>query len=331
MAFDPTDLLRATATIAQASTFSKNNLRVPYYGAAAALLGGADTLIRGLGDLKTSSAQPLSIPVFNKVPAGTGTLRKCAGSGDGATALVPVVYEGITEEFNLNDLDTQGNSITRDAAFAYLVQQKASNIYKRIDDKALAFLEANKATVNNGTYFDAGAGGAKQVPYDQRLEFFAGVQAEQGANSFTGITDIVGGYNLKAIYDLQRAQGTGNAVNSSYQTDNYNTYFTNVPNGVGVRDTAYVFESGTVGAFPWLRPDFRRTKDIGTDVWMTYRLPPMFGMAQGLEVELKVKYGCQGEAEYTESYVMHIDIAFLSAYAQTTGDSGVYKLEILKP
>jgi hypothetical protein len=331
MAFDPTDLLRATAAINQAAKFGQNNLRVPYRGAAAALLGGSDMLIRGLGDLKESSAQPLSIPVFNKIAAGTGTLRKCAGSGDGATALVPVVYEGFTEEFNLNDLDTQGNSITRDMAFAYLVREKANNLYGRIDARALAFLEANKATVNNGTYFDTSLAGAKQVPYDQRSEFFAGVQAEQAANSFNGITDIVAGYNLKAIYDLQRAQGAGNAVNSSYQTDNYNTFFTNVPNGPGVRDTAYIFEQGTVGAFPWLRSDFRRGKDIGTDVWMTYRLPPMAGMTEGLLVELKVKYACQGEAEFTESYVMHVDIAFLSAYAQTTGDSGIYKLEVLKP
>jgi hypothetical protein len=333
MAFDPTLLLEARATIEQAMAgkIVQNNLRIPYFGAASALMNGAPQLISGLSDLKKSSAQPLKIPVLNKVPAGTGTLRKCAGSGTGATAMLPVVYEGITEEFNLNDLDTQGNSLTRPMAFAYLVAQKAKNIYQRLDDKAKAFLEANKASVNTGTYFATSTAGAKRVPYAQRNELFAGIQAEQRANNFSGVTEVVSGFNLGAIYGFQQNQGANNNTNLQYQLQNLDPYFTSITNGPGVFDTAYAFEAGTVGMFDWLRPDFRAGRDIGTDVWMTYRLPAMPGMAQGLEVELKVKYGCQGEAEYTESYVMHIDVAFLSAYAETTGDTGIYKTELLQP
>lgn len=333
MAFDPTALLEARATIEQsmAGKFGKSNLRIPYFGAAAALMDGSNMLISGLSELKKSTAQPLSIPVFNKVPAGSGTLRKCAGSGSGATALVPVVYEGITEEFSLSALDTQGNAVDRNTAFAYLIAEKAKNIYQRIDTKAQAFLEASKASVNNGTYFGTTTAGAKQVPYTQRNEFYAGVQAEMRANHYNGVIDVVSGYNMGALYGYQQAQGAQNAVNLGYQLDNINPYFTTITNGTGVFDTAYAFEAGTVGVFPWLRPDFRAGQDIGTDVWMTYRLPAMPGMPQGLEVELKVKYGCQGEAEYTESYVMHVDVAFMSAYAQTTGDSGIYKYEVKQP
>jgi hypothetical protein len=332
MAFDPTALLEARATIesAMAGRITQNNLRIPYFGAADAVIKGANQLISGLPELKQSTQQPTNIPVFNKVPAGSGTLRKCAGSGTGSTAMLPVVYEGITEEFNLNDLEFQNNTVSRDMAFAYLVAQKARNIYQRIDDKAKAFLESQKATVNAGTYFATTTGGAKRVPYAQRNELFAGIQAELRANQFSGVADAVTGFNMSAIYGFQQAQGSANNTNLQYQLQNFDPYFTTITNGVGVFDTAYAFEAGTVGMYDWLRPDFRRGKDIGTDVWMTYRLPAMPGMAQGLEVELKVKYGCQGEAEYTESYVMHVDIAFLAAYAETTGDTGIYKYELLQ-
>ncbi|RPD50051.1 hypothetical protein DNI29_04440 [Hymenobacter sediminis] len=332
MAFDPTQLLEARATIesAMAGRINQNNLRIPYFGAADALINGAPQLISGVSDLKQSTSQPVKIPVFNKVPAGTGTLRKCAGTGTGSVALVPIVYEGITEEFNLNDLDHQGNAVTRDMAFAYLVAQKAKNIYQRIDDKAKAFLESQKATVNKGTYFGTTLAGAKRVPYAQRNELFAGIQAELRSNNFSGVAEAVTGFNMGALYGFQQNQGPANAQNLQYQLQNFNPYFTAMNNGAGVFDTAYAFEAGTVGMFDWLRPDFRRGRDIGTDVWMTYRLPAMPGMAQGLEVELKVKYGCQGEAEYTESYVMHIDVAFLGAYAEETGDTGVYKYELLQ-
>jgi hypothetical protein len=333
MAFDPTALLEARATIesAMAGRITQNNLRVPYFGAAAAFMNGANQLIRGVPELKKSSIQPTSIPVFNKVPAGTGTLRKCAGTGTGATALVPVVYEGITEELSLGSIELMGNAVTRNTALAYLLAEKTKNIYKRINDKALAFLEANKASVNSGTYFSTSTAGAKRVPYSQRNELFAGLQAEQMANSFSGMTEVVAGFNLGSVYGFQQNQGANNNVNLQYQLQNIDPYFTSIPNGPGVFDTAYAFEAGTVGMFSWLRPDFVQGEDFGTDVWMTMDLAPMPGMDQGLEVEVKIKRECVGEADYRLSYVLHIDVAFLSAYAETTGDSGIYKTELLAP
>ncbi|RZK25764.1 MAG: hypothetical protein EOO63_15595, partial [Hymenobacter sp.] len=248
MAFDPTLLLEARATIesATAGKITQNNLRVPYFGAASAFMNGADQLIRAVPELRKRSDQPTSIPVFNKIPAGTGMLRKCAGTGTGSTALVPVVYEGITEEFALTKVELQGNAVSRNAALAYLLAEKTKAIYKRINDKSLAFLEANKASVNNGTYFSTSTAGAKRVPYAQRNELFAGMQAEQMANNFSGMTEVVAGFNLGSVYGFQQNQGANNNTNLQYQLQNIDPYFTSIPNGPGVFDTAYSFEAGTV-------------------------------------------------------------------------------------
>lgn len=332
MAFDPTKLLEARGQINDAMTgkLNANNLRIPYFGAAQALLAGATGLFPGLSDLKKSSEQPIKLPVFNKVAPGTETLRKCAGIGTGSTAYVTPVFSGITEEFNLSDLEFMNNEVSRDLAFAYLVSQKSRAIYARLDAQCQAFIESQKASVNRGTYFGTTLANAKRVPYAQREELFGGIEAEMRDNSFYGTADIVAGNNLKAIYDRQMAQGSNNGTNLQYQLGNFNPYFTTVAKGAGVFDTAYAFEAGTVGLFTWLRPDFRRGRDIGTDVWMTFRLPPAPGMAEGLEVELKVKYGCIGEAEYNESYVMHVDAATVAAYAEAAGDTGIYKYELLQ-
>jgi len=337
MAFDPTLLQNARATINDATLgkIAQNNLRMPNFGAARALLDGANQLISGLTDLKKSDTQQLQIPVFNKIPAGTETLRKCAGEGSGGTAMVPVNFTGITEEFSLNELDTLGNELTRDMAFAYLVQQKSRNMYKRINDFALAYLESQKATINRGTYFGAPVAGVTHVPYALRNEFFGGIEADMLSNDFSGIIDAVTGTNMRALYNFQQAQGAANGTNLDYQLSNVTPYFTAIPKGAGVYDKAYVYERGTVGMYTWLRPTFRRTRDIGTDVWMTFNLPALpgapldlAGQPEGLEVELKIKYGCVGEAEYNESYVMHIDVAGLIAYAESVGDTGVYAYEI---
>lgn len=336
MAFDPTLLQTARATINDATRgkITQNNLRIGNFGAARAMLDGAPLLISGLDELKKSPSQQTQIPVFNKIPAGTETLRKCAGVGTGATAMVPVNYTGITEEFNLSMLDTLGNEMTRDMAFTYLVQQKSQNMYKRINDFALAYLDSQKSTINNGTYFAPPTAGVTTVPFAQRNEFFAGIEADMLSNNFSGVVDAVTGNNMRALYNFQQAQGAQNGTNLEYQLSNVNPYFTSVPKDADTYDKAYVYERGTVGLYTWLRPDFKQTKDIGTDVWMTFRLPALpgapldtAGQPQGLEVELKVKYGCVGEAEYTESYVMHIDIAGLIAYAQSL-DTGLYAYRI---
>jgi hypothetical protein len=332
MAFDPTQLLEARGQINDAMTgkLNANNLRIPYFGAAQALLTGAPMLIPGLSEMKKSVEQPVKLPVFNKVAPGTETLRKCAGTGTGSTAYITPVFQGITEEFSLNDLEHQNNEVSRDLAFAYLLSQKTRAIYARLDAICLAFLESQKATVNRGTYFTTFTAGAKRVAYSQREELFAGVEAEMRDNSFYGTADIVAGNNMKAVYDRQWAQGSNNGVNLQYQLGNFNPYFTSVPKGAGVFDTAYAFEAGTAGLFTWLRPDFRRGRDIGTDVWMTMRLPALPGMTEGLEVEVKVKYGCVGEAAYNESYVLHVDASTVAAYAELAGDTGIYKYELLQ-
>jgi hypothetical protein len=332
MAFDPTKLLEARGKIedAMSGKLNANNLRIPYFGAAEALLKGGPMLIKDMVAQKKSDEQPIKLPVFNRVAPGTETLRKCSGTGTGSTAYVQPVFQGITEDFSLSDLEQAGNEVGRDLAFAYLLSQKARNIYARLDTIGLGFLEANKATVNRGTYFDTTLANAKRVPYEYRDELFAGIEAEMRDNTFYGSADIVAGNNMKAVYDNLMAQGSNNGTNKQYQLGNFNPYFTSVPKGPGVFDTAYAFEAGTAGMFTWLRPLFRKGRDIGTDVWMTMKLPALPGMSEGLEVEVKVKYGCVGEADYVESYVLHVDVATLGAYAETTGDSGIYKYELLR-
>jgi hypothetical protein len=341
MAFDPTLLLEARARIQDATSgkITANELRMPRFGAAAALLDGAAGLIPGLTALKKSSAQPIRIPVFNKIAAGSGTVRKCAGTGTGTTALVTPTFQGITEEFAISELEQVQNQVGKDKALAYLISQKAKAIYGRIDAIALAFLETKKSAVNLGSYFGALVASAKQVAQADKEDFFAGMQAELKANNFFGMMEFVAGYNLEVLYNKLMNQGKQNAENQAFTVENFIPNFTAVANGTGVKATAYAFEPGTVGIFPWLNQLSRDGADIGTDTWTTFRLPAMPGMGEGLLVELKVKKGCAdtttansavigAEADLVESYVLHVDLAPLAAYSSDT-DTGVYKYELL--
>ena len=94
-----------------------------------------------------------------------------------------------------------------------------------------------------------------------------------------------------------------------------------------------MFEQGTFGVLTWTNTLSRMGADIGTDVWTTMEDP--YGILG--QIELKIKKECTdnsgsftgGEADLVESYVMAIDVAFLSAYDSTGTDSGIYKAEVL--
>ena len=338
MAFDPTKLLQARLNIESGNVgIGAKNLRIPYYGAAKAFMDNSPGLIANPTAAKMSSEQAIELPVFRKIAPGIKTLRQCEGTGSGTTALITVPLSGITEEFHLSELEHAANMVGKDQAFNYLVAQKSRAIYKRIDDKCLAFLEANKSPANGGGFFDTTAGDAKQVYKDEREDFFSGMMAELAANDFTGNVQMIGEWNLQQLYMKYRNQGANNNENLQYSLDNIDPYFTHLANATGKFGTAYAFEQGTVGMYPWINALHRKGAEIGTDIWTTYRLPAMPGMDQGLEVELKVKYKCAdnsanvagGEADLIESYTFHVDIGLLSAYSEDT-DTFIYKYELTK-
>jgi hypothetical protein len=344
MAFDPTKLLEARAAIEAATSGKMNNneLRVPNYQGLRAFEDQTPGLIAAdISGLKQSTEQPVKIPVFQKIAAGSATARACTGTGTGNTAFVTPSWSGITETMSISALEQAANMVGRDRAFQYLFAEKTKAIYKRLNDACLAFLESNKATVNSGTFFGAidGTDNSKKVAWPDREDLFSGASAELEAMDFMGPYTFVGDFNMKQVYNKITAQGTANDENVGYSTSEWNPYFANVSKAAGAKAGMYAFSPGTVGIFPWTNALSRQGQDIGTDSWGVINLPAMPGMPQGLQVEVKIKRECAdnsgttdgAEADYVESYVLHVDYALLSAYTSTAADTYIYKYEVLNP
>ena len=337
MAITVTEFQQARIAIDQAGKFGNTNLKVPNYNALAAFMNGSSMLFPSNPlDAKSSTKQPVSVPVLQKVAPGTKTVRQCDGAGTGSVAEVPITLSGITEEFAISELEHKGNDISRERMFQYLLLEKTKAIYTRLNNAMVAYLEANKSPVNAGTFFGAIAAGAKTVPYADREDFFSGILAEMAANNIFPPLDMIGDFNLMQLYMKQMNQGTNNSVNTAFGTAPFNAYWAPIANGAGVFGTSYVFEPGTVGLYTWINQLHRDGAAISdAEVWTTQRLPALPGMAQGLEVELKIKRKCAdnstnvpgGEADLITSYTMHVDYTALSPYSEGT-DSYIYKYEL---
>lgn len=339
--FDATTLLEARAAFDTAASGGMNaqELRIPSFGALKAHMDSASLLMPGFkaNDYRKSTQQPVFIDVFKKQALGTGTVRKCAGQGTGETAKKPISFLTIEEEFAVSELEMLNNQLSYQDLFNRLLQRRLVSAYTRLEKAAVAHLEAIKSPITNGSYFATTTGNAKQLTYAQRLELWAGMQAEMMDNDFTGRINFVGDSNTKAIAGFVGAQGAGNGTNLAYQEEDFTGYYSRfVQRGAGKFATEYFFEPGTIGFYPWIRPDFFNGKDIGTDVWTTFTDPVM-----GMMWELKVKKGCVDaaindasgnpvtgtEAGYVESFVLSCDYSFTEAYSSDTS-TGVFKTEI---
>ncbi len=342
MAYTPTILLDARSTMSP-GTMQRNELRMPVFGALQAHLRNAPLLIPGLAgndgtiDLHKFTGQPLSVPVRVRGAQGTGTTRKCAGSGTGTTALKPISYVPIVEEFAVSYLEMAKNNMSYTEALAFQLNERLRSANTRLEIISAAHLETIKSTVNNGTKYKTTVAGAKQVPYRKMKRFFGGLNAEMQRNDFSGLLDIVASSNLAEEWEYIRRQGTGNAVNLGFAANDYEAYFSRfIGDGTDVEATAYAFAPGAIGVLPWTNQLARDGKDIGTDIWTIFNDPNT-----GIDWELKIKKGCAdsspanggsvagGEADYVESFVLSAEFAFTEAFASNS-DTGVYKYEIME-
>lgn len=343
MAFDATTLLEARIAIqtAAAEGMGKQELRMPRFGTLQAHMDSSPLLMPGFdaNAVKKSIQQPVTVQVFKKQPLGTGTTRKCAGSGTGATAAKPITFQTIVEEFAVSELEMQNNGLSEQDLFNRLLVRAMISGYTRLEVLGVAHLEAIKSPVNNGAYYPTTLGNAKRVNYADRLNLWAGVEAEMNDNDFPGLVNFVGDSNTRALSAYVGAQGAGNGVNLAYQEDVFKGYYSRfIQRGTGVFATEYFFEPGTIGFYPWTRPDFLSNKDIGTDIWTTFTDPVL-----GMRWELKVRKGCVNtgilgldgvtpvagtEAGFVESYVLSTSYSFTEAYSSDSS-TGVFKVEVL--
>lgn len=330
MAFTPTVLQEAILETQRSAGYgvSENERRLSKYGALEAHRAGTDRMIPAstLAMMKEATSQATSIDVFQRVAPGAGTSRACEGTGTGTTVNVPLVYNGFREEFKLSWIEHEGNRTKYQEAFNYMFAEKLRNLYSRIDTAAIANLEANVATGGGvGSIYAADTNpDHKAVPLADHSNFFNNAMVEMMENDFNGPFFNVSTTSQVALQRFDAQQGANNDTNLSWMQTDYVHYPTNrFAAGAGNTSASYLFDPSAVGMITWINQLSRAGKDIGTDEWTSFADP--LGLLGSLE--LKVKKGCEdnsgsfagAEADYAESFVMYVEVAFVAAYDSVLG------------
>ena len=342
MAFTPTVLLNGLVSVGEVNglVFQENERRRSKYGALEAHVQGTPMLIPAsrLTDLRTSEERVTSIDTFKKEPLGSGTARKCVGTGTGTTARTPLVYSTIMEEFSISTLEHTNNLTRQQEAFNHLLNEKLKSMASRADTLAVANLEANKSVVNAGSIYAFGTApfdtAAHKVPntLDKNL-FFNNVSVEMQENDFDGQYWNIASTSQKALIRFANLQGAGNATNLAALDDDFSHFTSNrVTNAdAAIESTSYMMTPGTVAMISWINTLERNGAVAGQDKWESFDDP--FGLLG--RIGLKINETCTdnsgsfagAQADLVTSYVLSVDLAFVAAFTSDT-DTGIYKYEI---
>lgn len=340
--FSPTVLQTAITKTAEMQGFAmkEQETRPSRYGALEAYAEGTDRLVPAstLTASKEAAAHLTSIDVFVKEGIGLGTVRKCSGTTSGTTAEVAVNYQGFAEEFSLSFEQHQGNRAKYQETFNHMFSERLRSLYNRIDTAAILELELQKATGGGaGSIYTTVVGEAKQVArasWDTAGDFYNNVSVEMEQNDFFGPYVNISSTSQKALQRFDAAQGGSNSTNLAFQQGDFVHKTSNrLTNGIGVVSTSYMVDPASIGMLTWNNAISRIGKDTGTDEWTSFVDP------SGLlgNIELKITRGCAdnsglvagAEADYAESFVMYVDVAFLHAYnSDDPGQSYIYKYEL---
>jgi hypothetical protein len=321
---------------ALAGKVNQNELRRPATGGLSAINDSTPSLILGgkstLESLKKSSAQATNIPVLKKLSASNLTDRTCGTTNAGDSSSVAVSYSYYGEAFSISHLMMANNQIDYTTALRHGMMECFRNLHNRLDVAAVAYLETNKSTVNDGsTNSFNGPSDTMNVSLANKNQYFASITSEMGENDFMGPF-----YNVHSMAQilpqmLQQFEGAGNQNNLAPQQNPFFHYATNnYAVASGTSSGSYIFVPGTVGVVgPWINQLHRNGAENGTDVWTT--IPDPF--IPGWVWELKIQKACTdssstvtgGHADLVDKFVIGGEFAFTKAYNATAGDTGIFK------
>lgn len=225
-----------------------------------AFLKDREFTIPNLGDIKAATTQTTTAMYFTSKDFTINTSKSNTPSGEkSGTSSTDLTWAVSGFAIDLPSKQYDGNEVARQKGFAMSLYNAEKTFWSDFDDTLLAYLIANKSTVNDAEGGGSESGGVFTVNYSERDEFYNILDAHMEMNDFGGeIIDIHDTYWKKFVRHYSN-QGTGNSTNLTYQFDGFSTFSSNkiVP-GSGELSTHYVTPLNGVAIIDWNEPANRR-------------------------------------------------------------------------
>lgn len=225
-----------------------------------------------LADLRLDESRSVNAYFPIRQAATNGTARAHNHAGARGDSLAEAISWGIfSEPFSISIKQANSNVFNFAEMYAASLRNATFNLINRLDAWFVAQLLAAKTNINvgggNGTFVT----GAGATQYDYTLAqtekdyFFENIVAMMQQNLFNGGLTAIVDSRANVLARKVGNQGSGNNENQQYQLMGYDgiaqSTRTLLATPTPYTESAVVFESGLVGAIPWIPMENRKGLD----------------------------------------------------------------------
>lgn len=290
-----------------------------------------------------SMGNDVEVPVINYDGDVTvSNSRSCTIADDeNESALYKLVWTTYAAGFTMVPTAYMNNEISYDRDFARKMEKISRAMATKLDEAAIAALEANKTQVFKDTLDYTNSGNSLQVTWEQRNDILGDLTPIMRANAYPNQLHIVGNTGIYSLM-LKLAQlGEYNEVNKRLEfADKIMHYTANLANESEKFGTLYAVEDGNVAVLTRVDRESLRAGRANGHEWDVVTLPFLGDLRVGSHYYTAVgdQSGIAGTATtdltcaVKEYFGFSVDVAFLIAYnsSPSTVASPIVKAEIAK-
>jgi len=265
---------------------------------------------------EVSEGRNLDVPVMTKGTITITNARSCTiGGGQSNSALVRVVWKTVVADILMVPSQYEKNQIGYLADLNKKLRETAEAFKIEIENDLDTALDTNKSQIYNSSIVTTKytmAGNAIQVLPEQTDFFFNDLESINYSDDFyTSPIKIISSPTIMPTVMKYINQGTGNAVNTTFQFAGKDFTFSNrVTNGAGTLGTGYFMSDGSVGLLTRVAVDSRLGHKAGDGTeWLEETIPTM-----PFPIGIQYKSQCSDQSALEASGLGHLKATLAEHY-----------------
>lgn len=271
-----------------------------------------------------SIGNDVQIPVINNnASVSVATSRSCTiADAENTSALYDVTWQTFQVGFTMVPTAYMNNEIDYQRDFNRKMNDALFALANKLDQSAVAALEANKTQVFKDLLYYTQSGNDVQVPWDMRTEILGDINPMMRANCYDGLIHIVGNAGVDSMVRKLAQLGLYNEINKQLEYAGKVMHFTNnVTNEGGKFGTFYAVVDGNVAVLTRVDREALRGGSGADHEWGTTNLP-VIGLPVGWHyyIDAGDQSALWGAATadnvcaLKEHFSFSLDVAFIVAY-----------------
>lgn len=271
-----------------------------------------------------SMGNTVQVPVINYDGDVTvSNARTCVvADAENTSALYTVVWSTFAAGFTMVPAAYMNNEISYDHDFARKLEKISRAMADKLDQGAVAALEAGKTQVFKDSLNYTIAGNVVEVPNQMQTEILGDMSPMMRANAYPGLIHIIGNAGIDSLVRKLAQHDVYNDVNKRLEYDNKVLHYTtNVLNETGKNGTFFAVADGNVGVLTRVDREALRRTNVNFHEWDVVRLPYIelpvgshYYTAVGDQSAIMGDATADLTCAAKEYYGFSVDVAFVVAY-----------------